>query len=160
MAHLGAFPLPGLGEYVTTDHHMYRASAVALGGPVFPSRSDYIRSDATTHEMAWLCGFLGKASDSIARLLVSVRGMKMDNRNREMKTDREAMPPLEVTCISSICAYRMLLHWMVQCSTRGPAVKLYPFRCPLLSWHVLRFVWIPQENKRHRISVSGESCKC
>ena len=30
------FP-PGLGEYVTTDHHMYRASAVALDGPVFQS---------------------------------------------------------------------------------------------------------------------------
>ena len=30
--------------------------------------------------------------------------MKMGSRNREMKTDREAMPPLEVTCISSICA--------------------------------------------------------
>jgi len=30
------FP-PGLGECVTTDHHMYRASAVALDGPVFQS---------------------------------------------------------------------------------------------------------------------------
>ena len=30
------FP-PGLGEYVTTDHHMYRGSAVALDGPVFQS---------------------------------------------------------------------------------------------------------------------------
>jgi hypothetical protein len=48
----------------------------------------------------------------------------MGSRNREMKTDREAMPPLEVTCISSICAYRMLLHWMVLCSTRGPAIAI------------------------------------
>jgi hypothetical protein len=30
------FP-PGLGECVTTDHHMYRVSVVALDGPVFQS---------------------------------------------------------------------------------------------------------------------------
>ena len=43
-------------------------------------------------------------------------------------------PPVLGKCVNTDHhMYRMLLYWMVRCSTCGPAIKRYPFRCPLLS---------------------------
>ena len=44
------------------------------------------------------------------------------------------LPPVLGECVTTDHhMYRVLLHSMVRCSTCDQAIKLYPFRCPLLS---------------------------